>query len=112
MGGAGADDGYSSDGLYPLNSRATIIKGGFRLNGNIVEIDITIRADTALYVNWGIIGGFPSPADTSTSRIISSTHNDLTMYYDKPPVSITSLMATASISSGTEKRFIGSYNWR
>lgn len=99
---------FTSEGLTVNVGRCTIDSGGFRLNENVVEVDITFTAQTTLNYRYGIVLGFPT---STTSGDVTSNHNDFCINNTGSVMSLL-LNVNKTIPAGTTIRFIGSYTWR
>ena len=98
---------FSSNGLTPQGS--TIVSGGYRLNGNLCEIDIVFKTTATISQNNGIIIGFPAPKDVSAGTFFGESMANCQMYRG---VNQTGIFSKASIASNTTIHFVISYAWR
>ena len=96
-------DPYITTGLTVNLGRCNIECGGYRINNNVVEVDITITTLTSLGPNWGVVLGFPASlgagnvtVDTN-GFVINNTGGDM------------ALLALSSVPAGQTVRVVLSY---
>lgn len=109
---SGANIPFTTDGLSIPAPTTSIVAGGYRLNGSLVEVDITVRSTVAISAGTYVVTGLPLPLVRPGDGAVTPAMNNLHVFCVAASTSSSLRTIGGSVSANTNTHFVGSYTWR